>query len=443
MVGGENDGWMDADDIKIPYLSEEDREEIYELYLDDPVENSFAELSMEYSVSEARIRAIVYLMRNREAMQRKIGVWEEKAHELEIWKAHQTNPEENTIEKLAEDFSLSEKEIRAILKRQNEHAQRLNNVDMQAEEMEDMLAEWEDLGLDETMYGEVPGVQKTWSAGFDKPSFVGDREFAKQEAYMLKKLAEETRAKVTYTETFFNKVEKYNKKHKMKPAEPDPTLYPPLYESDEEEETVGDASEEKELAGAEGKEDAEGKEEVEEKGSEEPKEMEASEEASQVASEEDQSEEETAQEIKLKAAKISAAKEAKEEAGADAADVEPANEEDEEDIEYVDLDKMRYQEGQSIARWKWAFRDLSKGSRERDEPTMIRTRNGNWRQANPLEELGRSWSKKLPHIEVSIHANVNCSVFPSYVKVYMKLQFLTDNTLYRLTHAHTCIHNYI
>ena len=43
-----------------------------------------------------------------------------------------------------------------------------------------------------------------------------------------------------------------------------------------------------------------------------------------------------------------------------------------------------------LSRWKFAFKDLSK---PKDFPTMVRTRRGAWRQATPLEEATRSWLK--------------------------------------------------
>jgi len=44
-----------------------------------------------------------------------------------------------------------------------------------------------------------------------------------------------------------------------------------------------------------------------------------------------------------------------------------------------------------LCRWKYAFKDISK--KPGVQPTMIRTRRGAWRQANPLEEALRSWTR--------------------------------------------------
>lgn len=53
-----------------------------------------------------------------------------------------------------------------------------------------------------------------------------------------------------------------------------------------------------------------------------------------------------------------------------------------------------------LGRWKWAFRDLSKKSAQ---PTMVRTRRGDWRQASPLEEAQRSWVRIPTQVDMEIH----------------------------------------
>lgn len=47
------------------------------------------------------------------------------------------------------------------------------------------------------------------------------------------------------------------------------------------------------------------------------------------------------------------------------------------------------------SRWKFAYKDISE-LQSKTQPTMIRTRTGKLRPATPLEELGRSWYGKKP-----------------------------------------------
>ncbi len=56
---------------------------------------------------------------------------------------------------------------------------------------------------------------------------------------------------------------------------------------------------------------------------------------------------------------------------------------------------------QQLSRWKFAFKDLSK---PKDHPTMIRTRRGAWRQANPLEEATRSWLPNPGPVDTALYA---------------------------------------
>ena len=54
----------------------------------------------------------------------------------------------------------------------------------------------------------------------------------------------------------------------------------------------------------------------------------------------------------------------------------------------------------SFLRCKIAFKDLSKG---RKEPVLIRTRNGQMRAANPLEEALRSWSTHPSALDMGLN----------------------------------------
>jgi hypothetical protein len=48
-----------------------------------------------------------------------------------------------------------------------------------------------------------------------------------------------------------------------------------------------------------------------------------------------------------------------------------------------------------LTRWKFAFKELRKaGPGEAPAPTLVRTRRGRLRAANPVEEMNRSWSRK-------------------------------------------------
>ena len=54
----------------------------------------------------------------------------------------------------------------------------------------------------------------------------------------------------------------------------------------------------------------------------------------------------------------------------------------------------------TLSRWKFAFRDLSW---RRTQPTMIRTRRGDWRQANSLEDALRSWRKHPTKLDLETY----------------------------------------
>jgi hypothetical protein len=55
-----------------------------------------------------------------------------------------------------------------------------------------------------------------------------------------------------------------------------------------------------------------------------------------------------------------------------------------------------------LGRFKFAFRDLQKKD---EQPTMIRTRTGKWRQATPLEEAQRSWVRNPSKVQMEVYAD--------------------------------------
>ena len=54
----------------------------------------------------------------------------------------------------------------------------------------------------------------------------------------------------------------------------------------------------------------------------------------------------------------------------------------------------------TLSRWKFAFRDLSW---RRTQPTMVRSRRGEWRQANALEDALRSWRKHPTNLDLQTY----------------------------------------
>jgi hypothetical protein len=56
----------------------------------------------------------------------------------------------------------------------------------------------------------------------------------------------------------------------------------------------------------------------------------------------------------------------------------------------------------AVSRWKWAFKDLSKG---KAEPIVIRTRHGKLRVANALEDCQRSWTRHPSGMDMIFNAD--------------------------------------
>lgn len=58
-------GQMDPSQVKIPYLRDEVKQEMYAKYMEDQVKNSFESLSKQYKSTLIRTKAVIYLMKKR------------------------------------------------------------------------------------------------------------------------------------------------------------------------------------------------------------------------------------------------------------------------------------------------------------------------------------------------------------------------------------------
>jgi len=58
-------GQMDPSEVKIPYLRDEVKQEMYAKYMEDQVKYSFERLSKQYKATLIRTKAVIYLMKKR------------------------------------------------------------------------------------------------------------------------------------------------------------------------------------------------------------------------------------------------------------------------------------------------------------------------------------------------------------------------------------------
>jgi hypothetical protein len=104
------------------------RLEIYRKYKSDPIEWSLKKLSQRYGMNLHRVRAIVHLMGEREALMEKLGVLNISPVWEAVYQEHLAEPEVMTVSALAEKHQISEEEVSKIITNMSEHTWRKKNL---------------------------------------------------------------------------------------------------------------------------------------------------------------------------------------------------------------------------------------------------------------------------------------------------------------------------
>ena len=82
---------VDPSEVKVPYVTEEMKGEIYGKFKLDPQEKTFTKLANEYKMNVTRVKAIVLLRRNREEMMKKNRVDNISPEETRIFELYKVN----------------------------------------------------------------------------------------------------------------------------------------------------------------------------------------------------------------------------------------------------------------------------------------------------------------------------------------------------------------
>ena len=130
-----------------PYVIDAKRLEIYRKHKSNPVEWSLKNLSQRYGMHVHRVRAIVYLMEQREALMEKLGVLNISPEWQAVYNDHMEEPGAMTVSALAEKHQMSEDEVATIIKNMSEHEWRKKNLNDANSYMDWCLDTMESLGM--------------------------------------------------------------------------------------------------------------------------------------------------------------------------------------------------------------------------------------------------------------------------------------------------------
>lgn len=318
-------------DVKVPYLSDNTRVEMYKRHKADPQQWSISKLSQHYGATLDRTKAVLFLMQKREELMVKEKVADIPPMWHEIFQRFSTpatappvaapateaapvtpadtdaaktqaaaeespasagtealSPAADSKESLAKEFGISVSEVGDIIARMQRHTHRQRNVEANTAYIEKIVQNFADVGVD-TSFRETATAPKRASIKEDYyPTLFGDDGLETAKKELLDRIAAETKAEIVDFQS---------------------TLF-----------------------------------------------------------------------------------------AASATD-SPVSDTDKQPGETVPPNKAGVKTD-TLSRWKIAFRDLSW---RRTQPTMIRTRRGNWRHANALEDALRSWRKHPSQLDMEIY----------------------------------------
>lgn len=181
---------LDPKRVKVPYLREHQRQEIYTKYKNGA---TFKELSQEYHSNELRIKGVVYLMKNREEVMLKENVASIDEKQTEIYT--KSLEAANTPEVLASAYEMPLEEIKTIIERVKKHTHRSENMKFMLEYYDEVMKEFQEMGAD-TKFQETPTAYQNSIESFYFPNLLGDSEIESEKKYFIKRLVEETKARL-------------------------------------------------------------------------------------------------------------------------------------------------------------------------------------------------------------------------------------------------------
>lgn len=219
---------VDARQIKLPYLTEQIKVEMYNRNKENPSEWPLSRLAQHYGTTLDRTKAVLFLMRRREEIMIQEKVAEIPTSWHEIWTRHSaptevaapvvkeivtaetdgipasvkteapTEPKSapNSKEALASEYGMSVKEVEDILKRMELHTNRMSDLEAANKYTEDIVNNLASAGVD-TSFRETATAPRGGSFKEDYyPAIFGDdgHEAAKKD--LLDRISAETKAEI-------------------------------------------------------------------------------------------------------------------------------------------------------------------------------------------------------------------------------------------------------
>jgi hypothetical protein len=212
--------FADPRKVKIPYLREEDKQEIYCKFITNPKEWTVEALSKLFGMNPMRTKAVIYNMHTRCKMMREKGLIVEikgKSVTVEIppmmKSLYEKYKKDKTIElsKLLEEYNheqtdetlkttMTPESYKKMIDDLEDHELRMANQEAYLARMNKLMEHYQKNGIN-TQFQETPNRPSTTTTFEEtyRPQFLHDDEIEQEKQYLLKRIASETQAKVKPT----------------------------------------------------------------------------------------------------------------------------------------------------------------------------------------------------------------------------------------------------
>lgn len=217
------------ENVKVPYLRDHVRQEIYARHVSDPEKWTLAALSQHYHTSLDRTKSVIVLMHRRYEMIRAKGfaVHIDKQHFTvtvevpapwrELYQKHLEDPTKDAeavlqshneaVQEERLKLRINGEQAKQIIETVKDHERRSKNLDAHNAHMEEVLSLLAQRGVN-TNFAEtandvvMKGGKKSLKDSY-YPSLFGDEDLEAQREKLLKRIANETKARVEFNAEYF------------------------------------------------------------------------------------------------------------------------------------------------------------------------------------------------------------------------------------------------
>lgn len=191
------DSSVDPSVIKVPLVLESTKKEIFTKFKTNPNEWSVSKLSQTYGASVDRIKAIIFLLQQRENMMTSLGV---AAGVPQLWsnvfeRYKEKKFSEDILASISSEFSIGADEVKNIITNMKSHQHRTQNLSESEEEVTSLLNRLSARGVD-VRFRETKAHGAAGMADNYYPRLFGDDEYESVQSALLRRVSRETKASI-------------------------------------------------------------------------------------------------------------------------------------------------------------------------------------------------------------------------------------------------------